>query len=108
MGASGEEGEDCQGLLFSGQQEADEHHHHPVLRSSLGCLGVKVRLVRENEASSFFLGLFSDVRSLLRYVHVHAYFVTLRWYSSFIEVGVGQPEVYVKSAHVSLYNNREI
>lgn len=36
------------------------------------------------------------------------YFVTLRWYSSFIEVGVGQPKVYVKSAHVSLYNNREI
>ena len=59
MGASAEEGEGCQGLLFPGQQAADELHL-PVLSKcsfSWGWLGL-VRLVRVRGLSEqlfFFL-----------------------------------------------------
>lgn len=59
MGAPGEEGEGCQGLLFPGQQEADELHL-PVLSKcsiSRGWLGLVIRLVSVMRLSEqFFFG----------------------------------------------------
>lgn len=47
MGAPGEEGEGCQGLLFPGQQEADELHLPMLSKCSIsrGWLGLAIRLV---------------------------------------------------------------
>ena len=111
MGPSGEEGEGCQGLLFPGQQEADDLHL-PVLSKrsfSREWLGL-VRLVRVRRLSEqlFFCSVFFLIRQIsVSYVLYTPFGYTL-WYTlhstlleSFSKVprwGINEPEIVVKTA----------